>query len=309
MSYYGGSRRFALGGKGWTIVLGTTVSVSYIRYQARAQDQHLEQAHHQLRDRHGNLIPFADQPKEVAGEKEDIVLRLYRQCPEVPLPNMYVAGGIFTGLWAYRMSGTLNRLMTVRYADIGYQLRRPDVLANKVVALKYLALPLAFIPAVALLGFGYSWWFQAAQHPGEPGVLQRQARALKEALKEPCLEASRLARDVISPVGEEIRPLASIAIVDPSAAMVKILQALAMVVGVNAVTCSVLCSTGGHGTQGFIVGTAPACKGTCADCRDDHCYQVEKGSVDDYGDGCWTGHKVCCCSQAFRNNNSTVVDV
>jgi hypothetical protein len=44
------------------------------------------------------------------------------------------------------MSKTFNKLMDVRFADFNYQLRRPDVIANKVVALKFLALPLLFIP-------------------------------------------------------------------------------------------------------------------------------------------------------------------
>lgn len=62
-----------------------------------------------------------------------------------------------------------------RYADINYQLRRPDVLANKVVALKFLALPMTLIPGVLLGSLAVSaWWaqeerlFRAALDPFEP---------------------------------------------------------------------------------------------------------------------------------------------
>merc|ERR1719506_3293790 len=54
------------------------------------------------------------------------------------------------------------------------------------------------------------------------------------------------------------------------------------------------------GTTGFVSGTAPFCGGVCADCGDGHCYHVEKGSVSDYGHGCTSGNKVCCCSKEME---------
>eukprot|EP00443_Scrippsiella_acuminata_P114530 CAMPEP_0115590090 /NCGR_PEP_ID=MMETSP0272-20121206/9585_1 /TAXON_ID=71861 /ORGANISM="Scrippsiella trochoidea, Strain CCMP3099" /LENGTH=225 /DNA_ID=CAMNT_0003025275 /DNA_START=21 /DNA_END=694 /DNA_ORIENTATION=- len=214
MSYYSGSRRFALGGKGWTIVLGTTVSLSYVRARAKWQDEDNAQAYQRLENRHGEEVKFADQPKDMAGVKEDIVLRVWRQLPEIPLPNLYAVGGVLTCLWAYRMFGTFNRLMTVRFGDINYQLRRPDVLANKVVALKYLALPLAIVPVGAVLCCGCS---VAMTPEGEDAralaPLRRQAIALREALAGPCREASFLARDAVGPLAEELEvgPLANFA--------------------------------------------------------------------------------------------------
>lgn len=209
MSYYSGSRRFALGGKGWTIVLGTTVSLAYVRAKAKIWDEEMAQAYQQLEDKHGKEVRFQDQPREIAGSKEDIVLRFYRELPELPMPNLYAVGGVLTALWAYRMFGTFNRLMTVRFADINYQLRRPDVLANKVVALKYLALPLAVVPVGAALCY-------AASLPSEGGVtspLREQARALREALAEPCREAVFVVRDAVGPLAEDLGagPLANFA--------------------------------------------------------------------------------------------------
>ncbi|CAK0856528.1 unnamed protein product, partial [Prorocentrum cordatum] len=127
--YYSGMRKFALGGKGWTIVLGTTASLSYIRARDRWQHEDNSQPHQHLENERGDAVRFKDQPQ--LPQHEDIVLRVWRQLPAVPLPNLYVAGGLLSALWAYRMWGAFSRLMVVRYSDIGYQLRRPDVLAHK----------------------------------------------------------------------------------------------------------------------------------------------------------------------------------
>uniref|UniRef100_A0A7S2GP73 Uncharacterized protein n=1 Tax=Alexandrium andersonii TaxID=327968 RepID=A0A7S2GP73_9DINO len=209
MSYYQGQRRFALGGKGWTVVLGSLVSLSYIRARARFESEGNDQAYHQLKGERGEKVAFADQP-EVPGKREDIVLRVWRQLPEVPLPNLYLIGGCLTAIWAYRMWGTFNRLMVVRYSDIHYQLRRPDVLANKVVALKYLAVPLGVVPAGALLCWVAAW---QSSPSGEKGPLQRQAAALRSLLREPCQQAGLLARDTVEPVSSELSeaPLAEFA--------------------------------------------------------------------------------------------------
>jgi len=86
-----------------------------------------------------------------------------------------------------------------------------------------------------------------------------------------------------------------------AAKMVKIIVAGILPTVTIAASCSDLCADGGHGTVGFISGTAPACGGVCADCGDGHCYQVEKGSVSDYGHGCATGNKVCCCSKEAQH--------
>ncbi|CAK9107653.1 unnamed protein product [Durusdinium trenchii] len=146
------------GGKGWTVVLGCVVSLSYIRAKAKLSHEDFSQAHHTLKDHRGHEVKFEDQPE--VPQQEDIVLRLWRRLPETPLPNLYWLGGLFTAFWAYRMWGAFNRLMVIRYADINYQLRRPDVLANKVVALKFLALPLTLVPAIMLGSVAFSaWWW------------------------------------------------------------------------------------------------------------------------------------------------------
>merc|ERR1711945_48175 len=97
---------------------------------------------------------------------------------------------------AYRMWGVFNRLMVIRYADVSYQLRRPDVLAIKVVALKYLALPLAAVPCAALGLYGLTSvavWGEEVQGKGSrqlvSDLFRRQAAALRETMDGPCTEA------------------------------------------------------------------------------------------------------------------------
>eukprot|EP00930_Biecheleria_cincta_P090019 TRINITY_DN79377_c0_g1_i1.p1 TRINITY_DN79377_c0_g1~~TRINITY_DN79377_c0_g1_i1.p1 ORF type:complete len:244 (-),score=33.34 TRINITY_DN79377_c0_g1_i1:78-809(-) len=218
-SYYQGQRRFALGGKGWTAVLGTIVSLAYIRAKAAVEGENTEQAYQKLEDNRGKQVPFSDQP-EMPGKREDIVLRIWRRLPEVPLPNLYVAGGLLTAFWAYRMWGVFNRLMVIRYADVSYQLRRPDVLANKVVALKYLALPLAAVPCAALGLYGLTSvavWGEEVQGQGSrqlvSDLLRRQAAALRETMDGPCTEARRIAHDAVDPFASDLSsgPLATFA--------------------------------------------------------------------------------------------------
>jgi len=200
MSYYQGQRRFALGGKGWTVVLGSLVSLSYIRARAGFEHEDNSQEHHKLKGERGEAVAFADQP-QMPGRREDIVLRVWRQLPEVPLPNLYIVGGCLTAIWAYRMWGAFNRLMVVRFSDIHYQLRRPDVLANKLIAVKYLALPLGVVPLGALLCWAGA---SCSTRSGGPGPLERQAAALRSLFKEPCQEAGLVARDALDPVTTEL---------------------------------------------------------------------------------------------------------
>mmetsp|Transcript_149310 Transcript_149310/g.212264 ORF Transcript_149310/g.212264 Transcript_149310/m.212264 type:complete len:239 (+) Transcript_149310:43-759(+) len=214
--YYKGQRRFALGGKGWTAVLGCIVSLSYIRAKAKLGHEDFSQAHHRLEDRRGNEVRFSDQ-SEAPEQKEDIVLRLWRRLPETPLPNLYWVGGIFTVIWGYRMWGAFTRLMIIRYADVNYQLRRPDVLANKVVALRFLVLPLLVVPGTALGIGGLAILLNDVEGEDSENpvarLLKEQARGLRDSLQEPCSEAKRLVHDVVDPVATEMDsgPLATFA--------------------------------------------------------------------------------------------------
>ncbi len=59
-------------------------------------------------------------------------------------------------------------------------------------------------------------------------------------------------------------------------------------------SCSGHCQSGSHG-DGVIIGTAPFCGGNCKeDCPGRSCY-IGTSNWADYGSGCWSGNKVCCC--------------
>eukprot|EP00929_Paragymnodinium_shiwhaense_P116916 TRINITY_DN8695_c0_g1_i1.p1 TRINITY_DN8695_c0_g1~~TRINITY_DN8695_c0_g1_i1.p1 ORF type:complete len:315 (-),score=67.85 TRINITY_DN8695_c0_g1_i1:198-1142(-) len=61
-------------------------------------------------------------------------------------------------------------------------------------------------------------------------------------------------------------------------------------------SCADLCQSGGWG-GGEVIGTAPSCGASCADCKGNKCFGVSVDDVTDYGHGCWSGDKVCCCEK------------
>jgi len=66
---------------------------------------------------------------------------------------------------------------------------------------------------------------------------------------------------------------------------------------VESQSCNSVCQAAGHGS-GRIKGTAPFCDASChGDCPNGMCWTSNKdGGLVDYGSGCWSGDKVCCCS-------------
>lgn len=72
---------------------------------------------------------------------------------------------------------------------------------------------------------------------------------------------------------------------------------------IQSTSCSEFCQSGGYG-DGLIIGTAPFCDGKCSrDCSKTHCAY---GNLDwsDYGSGCWSGNKICCCGKSKENFSS-----
>merc|ERR1712007_25360 len=64
--------------------------------------------------------------------------------------------------------------------------------------------------------------------------------------------------------------------------------------GVAALDCDTFCTSGGHG-RGVAIGTAPFCDASCSsDCATGNFCQDTWSE----GSGCWSGHKICCCSKA-----------
>merc|ERR1712166_1304600 len=144
--------------------------------------------HSMLKDNRGRPVKFADQAE--APKDEDVVMKLYREMPQLPMPNLYVVAGLLAGFWAYRTGRTFNMLMENRYSDVLYQLRRPDVLANKVVALKFMALPLALVPIGAVTVFATS----------PNGSMREHAQALKAMFSEPVRNVTLELREAMDPL-------------------------------------------------------------------------------------------------------------
>jgi len=91
-------------------------------------------------------------------------------------------------------------------------------------------------------------------------------------------------------------------------AIAKLFVASAAAVAVEgSQSCNSVCLKAG-GVFGQIIGTAPACGASCAnDCGSPHsiCWTSSKdGGLVDYGHGCATGDKVCCCIGAGVGNST-----
>lgn len=60
-------------------------------------------------------------------------------------------------------------------------------------------------------------------------------------------------------------------------------------------SCNEACIAVG-GAYGQVIGTAPACGGDCGqDCQGGFKCFIATDAMTDYGSGCWSGNKVCCC--------------
>lgn len=78
---------------------------------------------------------------------------------------------------------------------------------------------------------------------------------------------------------------------------------------VNAFSCSDWCKGGGHGDFGQVIGTAPFCGASCNnDCPNGSC-ELATSEMSDYGHGCATGNKVCCCSGKTGDKDGAAVVV
>ena len=78
--------------------------------------------------------------------------------------------------------------------------------------------------------------------------------------------------------------------------MAKIEAALAYI---SSDSCTQFCQSGNYG-DGFIVGTAPFCSAKCSsDCSSTHC-SLAHSRWSDYGSGCLSGSKICCCGKLTK---------
>lgn len=51
-----------------------------------------------------------------------------------------------TAWWGYRSLRSMGKVLDINYSDLVYQIRRPDIIANRITAFKYLVVGGAFVP-------------------------------------------------------------------------------------------------------------------------------------------------------------------
>ncbi|CDJ49709.1 hypothetical protein, conserved [Eimeria brunetti] len=84
-----------------------------------------------------------------------------------PLKYLTLAAGLLTGFWGWRAARSIERVVARRYADIAYQIRRPDALSARITAFKFLVLGGLVLPGSAV-AFA-SLQLRAPQLAGQPG--------------------------------------------------------------------------------------------------------------------------------------------
>ena len=109
------------------------------------------------RDENGDLLTFEDTPSESPKTRKpgsSFIQRL----GSVYQPNPWHFALVATGAIGYKTVRNVNKLMEVRFKDPTYQLLKPEVLKNKIFALKFLGTGLFALPLVT---FGLIWWGKA----------------------------------------------------------------------------------------------------------------------------------------------------
>lgn len=69
---------------------------------------------------------------------------------EPPLKYLTLAAGLLTCIWGWRAARSIERIVSRRYSDIAYQIRRPDALSARISAFKFLVLGGLVLPGSAV---------------------------------------------------------------------------------------------------------------------------------------------------------------
>lgn len=138
-----------------TVLLGTLLGLNYTQYAKRKSpladkaisfDPSSENST-SFYDEHGAPVPLGK--TNIPGM--DAVRRIREQVPENS-PLLLCA--VLSGLWAIRSFGAMNKVLNRRYSDVVYQIRRPDIIANRLVAWRIIGLGGLVVP-VCLGAYGY----------------------------------------------------------------------------------------------------------------------------------------------------------
>jgi len=146
-SYLAKQQKYGLGGKTWTLLVGGLLSWTYIRYKERQEKITVPTANGTTADGRELFVvkepAVAPPPTLIAQSRE----KFRSVCREHSSLVSFGLCGVVMSVWLVRCYGAFNRLMITRYGDIHYQIRRPDLIQEKLIAMKYLLLP-ASLPIV-----------------------------------------------------------------------------------------------------------------------------------------------------------------
>lgn len=93
--------------------------------------------------------------------------RFFSFINQFPRPTILQVTTALTLLWGFRFLRSVNLLMERRFSDACYQILRPDVLRNRVSAVKYFGGGLLVIPAIAAMT---CWWMDLRNLSGKAQV-------------------------------------------------------------------------------------------------------------------------------------------
>jgi hypothetical protein len=183
-----------------TILLGTLLGLNYTQYAKRKSpladkaasfDPKLEAPTGALFDEEGRVVPLGK--TNLPGM--DFVHSMRNSMPDI---SPLVLCGALSALWAIRAFGAMNKVLNRRYSDVVYQIRRPDIIANRITAWKYLGVGCAIVPASA--GFGFYWlrdeWRDVA--PDSVAVRQAISGLADESFRRGALSPLRIERSSLA---------------------------------------------------------------------------------------------------------------
>ena len=147
-----------------TILLGTLLGLNYSQYARRKSpladkagsfDPDSVTKPGAFYDKDGNVVPLG--ATDLPGTS---TVRAMRDA--LPDVSPLVLCGALSLLWAVRAFGAMNKVLNRRYGDIVYQIRRPDVIANRLTAWRYLGLGGLLVPAT--IGTVVYWCYEQDSH-------------------------------------------------------------------------------------------------------------------------------------------------
>ncbi len=165
-----------------TVLLGTLLGLNYTQYAKRKSpladkgpgfvpEDHMKPG--SLFDKKGNVIPLGQ--TNLPGVE---YVRSIRH--RVPDNSPLVLCLVLSTVWAVRSFVAMNRVLNRRYSDVVYQIRRPDVIANRLRAWQILGVGGAVVPVMAALS---AYWYLGTPHVEHNQEVKSALRSANDNLR------------------------------------------------------------------------------------------------------------------------------